>query len=237
MGYVRRVVGVDLRELRGAVARREAAAIVAAVEGRDVEDVLQLLGSGLLAVLADDRDLVEGLTVRVIEALRERDAEGDDVLADQLVAAVDGTPRAMTTLPVDLEELATHLEGSYDQPGPYLDRRTGEVLPGVLTDPMWVGADEAVEIDDDPERWLYLGRSGSREGWEDMASFAARVVDDRVRQRLDDAIHGKGAFRRFKNVVSDEGLWDEWQPYSDDRAMGRARELLFAQDILAVPPR
>jgi hypothetical protein len=231
------VVGIELRELRGAVARLEAAAIVAAVEGRDVDDVLQLLGTGLLGVLADDRDLVERLTVRVIEALRERDTEGDDVLADQLVAAVDGTPRAMTTLPVDLEELATHLEGSYDQPGPYLDRRTGEVLPGILTDPMWVGEDEAVEVDDDPEHWLYLERTGSREGWEDMARFAARVADDRVRQRLDDAIHGKGAFRRFRDVASEEGLSDEWHQYSDDRAMGRARELLFSHDILAVPRR
>jgi hypothetical protein len=231
------VAGPDLHELRGAAARREAAAIVAAVEGRDVDDVLQLLGTGLLAVLPDDRQVVEGVTTRVIDSLRKRDADGDDVLADQLQAALDGAQQRVTTLPVDLEELAIHTEGSLDEPGPYVDLRTGEVVPGVLTDPMWVGEDSSVDVEDEPDRWLYLERAGSRDRWEDMERFASRVTDEQVGRRLDDAIHGKGAFRRFKDVVLDEGLGDEWNAYADDRALGRARELLFSHGILAVPPR
>jgi hypothetical protein len=52
-----------------------------------------------------------------------------------------------------------------------------------------------------------------------------------LRDALDRAIEGRGAFRRFKDEVGRSGLLDRWYPYSDDRQRGRAREWLAAEDI------
>lgn len=226
---------VDLRELRGAVARGDIAAIRAAVEGHDVDDALQQVGSAWQLVLTagDDRDA--SLAVSLVNRLTLRGAPGDDVLAEDLTAQLRGTPLAARQLSVDLVELAAELDGPQDQPSGALDLATGEVLPHFLTDPMEVGDDAYVDVNDEPGRWLGLWRSGSRDGWRDMAAFTAGVRAADVRQRLERAIEGRGAFRRFRDAVHDEGLADAWFRYADDRAMGRARQFLADQGIRVAP--
>jgi len=68
-----------------------------------------------------------------------------------------------------------------------------------------------------------------------MAAFTAGVRAADVRQRLERAIEGRGAFRRFRDAVHDEGLADAWFRYADDRAMGRARQFLADQGIRVAP--
>ncbi|MFC9362540.1 hypothetical protein ACFTZB_38950, partial [Rhodococcus sp. NPDC057014] len=69
------------------------------------------------------------------------------------------------------------------------------------------------------------------EGWRDMAAFAQRQHDSGLRERLEWAIEGKGAFHRFRDLVHQEGLADQWYAFSTDRQLGRAREFLADQGI------
>lgn len=220
---------VDLRELRGAIARKDVEAILAAVQGRDIDDVLQHVGQAAQVVLASDRVRGEPLAVSLANRLSFRAAPGDDVLAEDLVADLRGIPQATRTIPVDLSELADALEGDQTEPGGYLDLSTGEVLPWFLTDPAETGEDAYVDVEEEPDRWLSLERLGSRKGWEDMADFARDERDGQVRDRLESAIHGKGAFRRFRDEVERHGVVERWLRYSSDHSMGRAREYLAGE--------
>ena len=218
---------VDLAGLRRAMHGRDAGGILAVLEGKDVDDVLQQVGEALhFVVRAAPGHGGEDLAGSVMNRLRDRAAAGDEVLAEDLLALLRGVPIAARRLPVDLVEVAGELDGNPERPAGYLDLRTGEVLPGLLTDPAEVGEDAYVDVDAEPDRWLVLDRLGPRSGWQDMASFAATQGDPEVCRRLESAIQGSGAFRRFRDVVAEEGLTDRWHGYADDRAMGRAREYL-----------
>jgi hypothetical protein len=96
---------------------------------------------------------------------------------------------------------------------------------------MMVGEDVAVDVDEDPGRWLRFDRTGSRDGWQDMAAFAARQHDSALRERLQQTIEGKGAFRRFRDLVHDQDLADSWQVFFTDRQLGRARAYLANEGI------
>jgi hypothetical protein len=156
------------------------------------------------------------------------------VLAEDLLALLRREPPAARTAPVDLDELSSLLEGGFGESSTvYVDLLTGDVFSGDFTDPALVGEDAAVDVEAEPDRWVWLERAGSREGWEDMEAFALRQRDHVVRDRLARAIEGAGAFRRFRDLVHSEGLAEQWQIYSDDRRWGRARDALADAGIRA----
>ncbi|MFF2113596.1 hypothetical protein [Rhodococcus koreensis] len=125
---------------------------------------------------------------------------------------------------VDLEMLSTELDGDPGMSaGGYLDLRTGEVFDEGITDPAMVGQDAAVDVEEQPDRWLLFARTGSRDGWRDMAAFAQRQHDAALRER---AIDRTGAFGRFRDLVHRESLAEQWYDFSADRQLGRAREFL-----------
>lgn len=45
------------------------------------------------------------------------------------------------------------------------------------------------------------------------------------------AIEGKGAFRRFRALVHEQNLAEQWYLFSGDRSMGRARDVLADEGI------
>jgi hypothetical protein len=96
---------------------------------------------------------------------------------------------------------------------------------------MLVGDDAAIDVEEQPHRWLRFDRTGSRAEWQDMAAFAERKRDPALRERLERAIEGKGAFRGFRDLVHEENLADEWYAFSTDRQMGRARDFLAYEGI------
>ena len=116
-----------LTELRVAVARRDVAAIRAAVSGRELDAVLQLAGDGLLADPADP------LARECAERLRRRNLDGDAELAD----ALEGRPSDLAPLAVDLEELDNALWCAAHGG----QRVTAELLVARGADPAWVGHD------------------------------------------------------------------------------------------------
>jgi hypothetical protein len=209
-------------------------AVVDLVRGRVTDEVLQLVGDALVAAVDDHVAGAREVAAECAAALRVRDWTGDDVLADQLDAAVgmSATPM-LRPLAVDLEELSSLLEGDPVYGGGRIDLRTGQTWPTMIDGDVF--DDEA---DDDPDRWLYVHCVGSRAGYADMELFIASVADPAVADRLDIAISGRGAFRRFKDVLS---RWpDELHRYwlfSEERRRGRARGWLADEGYRARAPR
>jgi hypothetical protein len=216
---------LDLRAVRAATAAGDADAFLDALAGRTVDDALQQLGAGIAMALERRRERAEPIALSIINRLTWRGGAGDRLLADDLLGRLRRQPPPARQVAVDLEMLSSLLEG--DQAGEvYVDLQTGEVYDEDFTDPMTVGVDAAIDVDVDPERWLRLERSDSRDAWNDMEAFAQRRPDRSQRDRLSRAIEGPGAFQRFRDTVHDEGIAEAWQVFSDDRRWGRARQLL-----------
>jgi hypothetical protein len=194
-----------LRDLRVAIAQRDRATIGELCAGRELDAVVQLVGDALLDVPES------ALACECVERLRRRGFDRDAELAD----ALDGRPSDLRPLAVDLEELASILDGDPVRGGGRIDLATGDVWPASPNgDP--VDAD-----DEDPERWLWV-EAGSRDGWRDMAEFAGTVSDSLLAERLDRAIHRSGAFRRFRRALRTPGRADAL-PQVRRRARPRAR--------------
>jgi hypothetical protein len=226
------VPGLDLSELREAIAAGDAVRFLAAVTGSDIDDVLHHVGSGLPMALEQRRQEAEPVAMSVINRLRWRGGAGDQVLAADLLAGLRREPLAGRVVPVDLEMLSIVLEGDPDlSTGGYLDLRTGQVYDEAATDPMTVGEDAAMDVEEEPDSWLRLDRAGSRNGWRDMEAFVERQPDGPLRARLERAIEGKGAFGRFRHVVHGEDLSEQWHTFFTDRQLGRAREFLADNGI------
>lgn len=152
-----------------------------------------------------------------------------------LDAALGSGPSPMLRpLPVDLEELSMVLEGDPLQGGGGIDVRTGEVWPQAAIE----YAEEVGEVDADddaPERWLWVECEGSHDGYRDMECFIDDLDDPQLAHRLARAISGPGAFRRFKNTLSDRpDLMTRWFAFSNDRQRGRARSWLASEGYVPV---
>ncbi|MGI8947466.1 MAG: hypothetical protein ACR2FV_05735 [Ornithinimicrobium sp.] len=223
---------LDPRELRGAIASGDAAGFLDAVIGRGIDDALQQVGAGIPMALQQAPERAEPVAASIINRLNCRGSEGDEVLAQDLLAHFRGEPLQGRVVPVDLDMLSMELEGDVSMSsGGLLDLRTGQVYDDSITDPMIVGEDATIDVEEEPERWLRVERTGSRDGWQDMEAFTARQRDTALRERLERAIGGKGAFRRFRDVVGEEDLLAQWHIFSTDRQLGRAREFLAAEGI------
>ena len=123
-------------------------------------------------------------------------------------------------LNVDLDELVeamdTHFDGTIEW---FLDAQTGAVHPvneedrddegdkgedGEEADmPPWRREAKALaaEIDSNPNRFVSIPHTESHEAYRIMEDFIPQVANPRLRDLLADAIAGKGAFRRFKDIV------------------------------------
>lgn len=228
---------VDLPELRGATYRGDAAAVLSAVADREIDDLLQHVGMGAQVVIGLGSPKAEAFAASVVGRLRRRSWVGDDVLAEDLLAQLRGEPLSGRELAVDLPLMASELSSGSTGISGFLDLQSGEVIPGALVDPMFASSDEdeIVDLEAEPERWLELEPTETQVRWRDMADFAEAQPTSELRRRLETAIEGKGAFRRFRDVIHAEGLVDAWHRLSDERELGRARSLLAEAGIRVMP--
>jgi hypothetical protein len=211
-------------ELRSLIVRGDHAGLVAAL-GQAPPPVSSL--HGLFAAVRAGAEGSADLAQSCVDALRHRRWVGDEELAEVLDAALGKGPAPMLRpLPVDLEELSMILEGDPVHGGGRIDLRTGEVWP----QPAIEYAEEVGEIDEDDdgsERWLWVDCEGSHEGYRDMEWFIEDLDDPQFADLLARAISGRGAFRRFKDTLSERpALMTRWYTFSSDRQRGRARSRL-----------
>ncbi|MDT7697473.1 MAG: hypothetical protein QOI75_6843 [Pseudonocardiales bacterium] len=217
-------------QLRGAVHRRDGTAVVAlADDPARPSSVLQLLGEGLAAAVTQRVDGAQQTAAQCVAALRARGWVGDVELADQLDALAGIGPIPMRRpLAVDLEQLSDILEGDPMTTGGALDLRTGEVWPRSTIEYVDEGGDDIEAPDfEDGKRFLWVHGGGSRDGYQDMVLFLDTVEDEDRADRLGIALQGRGAFRRFRNVLARwPGELERWHQFSGDRQRGRARAWL-----------
>jgi len=130
-------------------------------------------------------------------------------------------------LSVDLEQLCYALDDSSYEHSYYLDLETGE--PILISDYMDPEDAERLreQVDNHPDRYEPLPKADSYEGYQEMEDFIASVEDEHIGQLLEVAIDGKGAFRRFKEVLTRYPEEQErWFRFKDDRLNQRALEWL-----------
>jgi len=81
-------------------------------------------------------------------------------------------------------------------------------------------------------RFIAVPQVDSHEAYSDMEDFIATVRNPHLRELLEVAIMGRGAFRRFKDVLLDYPHERErWFAFKDEKMLERVREWLEAHDI------
>jgi hypothetical protein len=132
---------------------------------------------------------------------------------------------------LDLEEIANALADQTDYEHRWLiNPETGQVV-------FWTadtGIDGQTPVDLDELDLVGINPLPSWVWYEDMADFAAAVTDERAGRRLERAIQGKGAFRRFKDELHEghPGLLPAWHSFRDARARRRAVQWLADSSLI-----
>ena len=138
----------------------------------------------------------------------------------------------MRDVPVDWEALEDAFENNAPEVHSYLHLTTGEVLRVVdgVADPQM-----HARISADPN-YLRIDPVSSREQYRWMERFIPMVDDAELRGKLAHAIDGKGAFRRFKDVLMTYAADRErWFAFRSERLRTFMEAWLNAHAIQAVP--
>lgn len=152
-------------------------------------------------------------------------------------------------LPVSLKTIGDELSLVSEQSTAYINRRTGDVFH--VSDEHTLLIEDAADEDEELERpdwerehlaqvrevldggdWAALPDAHEIHEWNIMRDFAASVPDERLRNELLDAIHGRGAFRMFRSAVERAGQRAAWFAYRDAALREIARAAL---DELGIP--
>ncbi len=112
---------------------------------------------------------------------------------------VPATTRGPVRIDLDWDALEIAVERNSPDTDSYLDLSTGRVITITTGDP------EAVlnrqQVSENIRNFLRVEPASSREQYRWMEKFVGSVVDEPLRERLIISIDGKGAFRRFKDVL------------------------------------
>jgi hypothetical protein len=88
-----------------------------------------------------------------------------------------------------------------------------------------------VEGDTD-NRYRMIPKQDSRDGYRDMQEYIWALEDEHLRELLEVAIHGSGAFRRFKDVLSRYlEAQENWFRFRDEREKRRMSDWLASQGV------
>jgi hypothetical protein len=135
----------------------------------------------------------------------------------------------------DWTAMETAFEHNAPETHSYLDLKTGQVVTIVDSRPE---DDEKRQLIRKTEgRFVHLDPASSREQYRWMERFVQSVADDALRERLILAIDGKGAFRRFKDVLLSYPVErDRWFTYRANLLHIYINGWLDAQDMLLGEP-
>ena len=116
-----------------------------------------------------------------------------------LATALSASGRGPIRIDLDWDALEIAVERNSPDTDSYLDLQTGRVTTITTGDP------EAVlnrqQVSENIRNYLRVEPASSREQYRWMEKFVGSVVDEPLRDRLVISIDGKGAFRRFKDVL------------------------------------
>lgn len=147
---------------------------------------------------------------------------------------------------VSLRDVVEEMDLMTDEATPYINRKTGELI--TLTHEELALAEDPDEAEDAPqwqkdllpkaqevlasEDFIPLPSKFDIHEWSIMERFAQSLTDAAASDELDAAIHGRGAFRRFKDAVHRLGIADEWYRFREAALEEIAIEFLEAHGIV-----
>ena len=139
-------------------------------------------------------------------------------------------------IPVSLKAVADEIDGCPQNWALYISRTTGEIVAipdedGDLDRDDFAADVEKVESSDD---FVLLPSQRDMDEYRLMTRFCGTIDNARVRQRLEDAISDKGAFSRFKSMIMEIGVRDQWFDYKLKGFARETRWFLQAQKIAYV---
>lgn len=108
-------------------------------------------------------------------------------------------PRGPARIDLDWDALEIAVERNSPDTDSYLDLTTGRVLTITTGEPE--AAINRQQVSENIRNFLRVEPASSREQYRWMERFVGSVVDEPLRERLIISIDGKGAFRRFKDVL------------------------------------
>jgi Uncharacterised protein family (UPF0158) len=132
------------------------------------------------------------------------------------------------TISAALNDLIDALEEQSDTIHSFLDRETGEVI--LMSDEsLSLGEAEPEEIESlhdwqreeaelakgiaTTERYLSLPSRFEVNEWNIMRDFCEQIKQEKTRASLLNAVHGRQAFRRFKDQIASQDLWESWNQF------------------------
>ena len=172
------------------------------------------------------------------------------VKLDDLADAIDMSTMEMSAY-LDLEtgeivyvsdEARRELEAVYetmpDDAGQMSDEEQRAAFTAALEEYGPVNVEEEELIDADAvdrglgTRFIALPEADTRESYRDMEAFIETVTSTQLQRRLDRAIRGRGAFRYFRDELSDEPAEEQrWYAFKQERLRDRVREWLEDERI------
>jgi hypothetical protein len=146
---------------------------------------------------------------------------------------------------VSLRDVIEQMDLWTDEATAYINRKTGELI--TLTHEELALAEDPDEAEDAPqwqkdllpkaqevlgsEDFIPLPSKFEIHEWSIMERFAQSLTDVAASDELDAAIHGRGAFRRFKDAVHSLGIEDEWYRFRESALEEIAIEFLEEHGI------
>ncbi|HEV8722464.1 MAG TPA: hypothetical protein VGW77_17750 [Candidatus Binatia bacterium] len=146
---------------------------------------------------------------------------------------------------VSLRDFIEEMDLVTDEATAYINRKTGELI--TLTHEELALAEDPDEVEAAPQwqkdllpkarevlesdNYIPLPSKFEIHEWSIMERFAQSHTNAAVSDELDAALHGRGAFRRFKDAVHRLGVVDEWYRFRDAALEEIAIEFLEAHGI------
>lgn len=144
--------------------------------------------------------------------------------------------------PISLKAIADKMEEASEEWQCYLNKDTGEFVDVQVEH---LGIAEELDEGDDLSKYADWERDGINraieilENWDSykrlptqydiheyniMRDFAYSQTDERNGARLENALSGSGAFRRFKDAVRNTDIDDSWYDFRADAFLTQAKE-------------
>lgn len=138
----------------------------------------------------------------------------------------------MRKIKANKQDLLDQFELNFMEMSSYLDLETGQVIAICAADQLEEDAELCKLIDEECDRFLVLPKQDSRCDFNEMVRFSDQVTDKQLQEKLEIALNGRGAFRRFRDVLFDYPQEREaWFAFSNERKCQRLKRWLDANEI------
>jgi Uncharacterised protein family (UPF0158) len=175
----------------------------------------------------DDSD--DGLDDGLNDGLDDGLDEGLDDVDDEKKVASDPTE-----VPIDWIELEGALENNSPELHSYLNVVSGDVVRIFQT-----GENSEIRLQQaqNSEEYLYIDPVSSRDQYRWMEEFIEIVEEPTLKDKLNIAIDGKGAFRRFKDVlVGYPEEREQWFTKRSEKLRTHIEDWLKVKNVVATTP-